>query len=355
MGTFNSLISRVVEQSELYARERPIKGLILFLFILVFGLPVLETSQQFVKEFPYITAFNTSLAFYNTYFTASDTFLLILVVILGLLILLIQNKLNRSRQIIDDFKANLSKWSIPMGDSWYTTISTGSTGKMLVVSTSNFPGLLKGAFGWYDYLLTFKGRIPEDSLERRMGVFIRAKDSSNGILLQMTENEFIPRYLYDGHYIIDNTQRTALTTKLPVGSWVNYSVKVTGNKVLLRFEGQEVHFTIKDYNFSFISRSALFGNADILKLETENNSNNRLFNQYLDKMEKFHNLQNNPESSEQEIFNAQKDQEEAWEKFNKKTQNSIQINLEYNNGSVGFGKVKNASINVREVKLTKLD
>lgn len=345
MNSFYFLINKYLKNIEIYVGEKPLNGILFFLALLLFGPPILEYIHGLIKVFPYIKLMSSLLAWFRDNFNFPETIIILILLVLIILMIFLYKTINNSKEIRDDFKKNLSKWSRPIESDWSIKNAINGLGKMLTVKDSDFPGLLKDAFSWYDYELKFQVMIEENDNQKNyknnknIGIFIRAKDSLNGLMLQIREDEFVPHYLFEGTYIIDDNQQTKLQTKIRPNIWINFKIVVDNDAVTITFEGQKINFKINRYNFGLVPAKELYGDTSISKIKNISEKNRKLGDEVLEGLKK------NKKGDDFEIKKKE---------LNEIIETAKRVNLEFNSGSIGFRESHGESANFRNISLKKL-
>lgn len=345
MNSFYFLIKKYLRDIELYVVEKPLNGILFFIILLLFGPPIIEYFHELIKNFPYIEIIKIFLKWFEQNFNTADIIISSILTLLIGFIIFLQKTINTSKEIKEDFKKNLSKWSRPIESDWSIKKATDGLGKMLTLTNSRYPGLLKDAFNWYDYELKFQAMIEENGKNqnyennKNIGIFVRSKDSSNGIMLQVKEDEFVPHYLFEGTYIVDDTQKIKLQTKIQTNTWINFKILVDNDSATIFFEGQKINFRINRHNLALIPAKELYSDTSISKISAISEANGKLADEVLKGIK-------NKETGTEFIRKR--------EKLGEIIETTRRVNLEFNNGSIGFREDNGECANFRKISLKKI-
>lgn len=375
MINISKLIVFFVGKVELFAKRNPYYSLFIFFSLLFFGPPLLTKIYNIIESFPYIELLLGIISLYKNNFSSVDSLLFILwFFVAAAVVILVINNIN-SKSITDYFNKGLSKWSMPLKSHWHIQSSEkyDYLGKMLVVTDTSAPGLLKGAFNWYDYEFMFKAMIPNDSTNHNVGFFVRAEDGNNGIFLQVRRDTLVPHYYYEGTYIIDSKRSIKLQSILPLDNWIQFKIKVKGDVVIIKINEEEIYFQIRAYTFFGIKKEDMYRDIDLENLEVQQRKIGEMFDDIKDKdgqIERIKSLEEenkvDPEISDEQRKNRkkvledvrkdiQKEREKLSNQIDDIAKSSIRVNLEYHRGSVGFRESGSEVTFFKEVILRRLE
>lgn len=153
-----------------------------------------------------------------------------------------------------DLKRGISQWSIQPDTQWAITKDEDVPGKVLSVTKSGYPGLLKHGLNWYDYTLSFQAKIIDNRNKQahehehkeppNFTFVVRAKDRLNSVFFQCREDMIRPHLISDGIFVIDEESRYQLPFRIPISEWVNVRVKVGGDFVDIYIEKERFTYRI---------------------------------------------------------------------------------------------------------------
>jgi hypothetical protein len=140
----------------------------------------------------------------------------------------------------ENFDNYLQNWSIPKNAEWAITDDMEVSGRVLQVTSSGIPGILKEGRNWYDYEIDFYTKIIEDNFT----ILVRAKEKGNAVMLQFKTNKLRPHLIVDGIFVVDDKNEQSLQIKIPIKKWIHVLVKVYGDYVDVFLDGSRVTYRI---------------------------------------------------------------------------------------------------------------
>jgi hypothetical protein len=140
----------------------------------------------------------------------------------------------------EKFTSYLQNWSIPKDAEWVLTNDIEVSGRVLQVTNSSTPGILKEGRNWYDYEIDFYTKILEDNFT----ILVRAKEKGNAVMLQFKTNKLRPHLIVDGIFIVDDKNEQPLQIKIPIKKWIHVLVKVSGDYIDIFLDGSRVSYRI---------------------------------------------------------------------------------------------------------------
>lgn len=347
---FSNLTSEIFKEVFLRAKESKFLGVILIFVGLVFIPPLIGYLQGLVKSVNYALIATNVFLFLQTNVSIVDWFLLILLVFLLVSLWRLDTQLLKTRVIKDDFSSEeLSEWSIPSGSVWTTESAGDRPGKMLSVTDSYYPGTLKGAYGWYDYQVTFWAKIDGDvpSSLQNFSIAIRSENSLNGIMLQITKTHCIPYLLYNGTYIRDEDNSQMLRTTLKTNTWIQVKIIVKGNNADVWVDNYHVQYKIETRVFNAVDTSLLsVSKTPTLKEIRQSND---------DIQAKRAEIIKKAETGEK--LTSEEDKKNLWSELSAeiaKIPSNTRIVLEYQKGSFGFRESGKERAYFRNLSVSKI-
>lgn len=346
-----SLFSKVLRYLSVWGSDSFFKSAIILFLIFIVGWPLIQFFQSLVWNYPYLKTINNIKLF--LFEIKTSTYLIIFLFLLCFFFIYkLYIKYKDTKIVKDNFTKGLSRWAIPQGSGWtiQESIDYEKLGKMLSVSNSFFPGILKEAYTWYDYNMEFKILIPKeiDENNQNFSFIVRAEDNYNGIMFQVSKTYLQPYLLYDSAYIRDGDNYLPLPTILKTNTWINVKVRVSGDEITLFINDFKLNYKIHSYIFSFVRKDLLSQqpiNLSDLKKSTEE-----------------------MESAIKGLTDAQKLTDNVRKRFEiKKAQEKLdkyieaagptgfaKVIIEYQKGTVGFVESGNEKIYVKDFILKKI-
>lgn len=342
------LIDKVLHDVILWAKESILRSLLVIILFLVLLVPLIEYLQDVIRSIPYPQLFINARNFITGNISPQTGFLLFLLFYILINQYFLKREIQKTRTIVENFEKGLNGWNIPLGAGWAIQNGIECLGKMLSVTNTYFFGTLKETYSWYDYQIAFQARfdgsIPENS--HRLGIVIRAENNLNGIMLQITPNEFIPHFLYDGTFIVDSANSEKLSTILPTNQWITFKISVSGNQVDLKINEYSLIYKIPIHSYSVASGFFTgYNTFDLKDLEKNNAENEEKWKDIWDRLDKADKIPNEEKKQEQrnqiiaEISSLPP---------------RTKVSLEYHRGAVGFRSSGNEKTYIRNLKVTKI-
>lgn len=144
----------------------------------------------------------------------------------------IEVKIKRNSKVEDYFV-------VPPGADWSLVPDDDTLGNVLSVTRSGLTGHLIKGNDWCNYHLTFKTKIIFDNFT----FAIRVIDKNNCIFFQCGKRQIFP-HLIMGGIAIRHFKDIDLPFDIPKEKWVDVSVLVKGEKVVIKIMGIEREFDI---------------------------------------------------------------------------------------------------------------
>ena len=202
---------------------------------------------------------------------------------------------------------------------------------MLSVSNSYFPGILKAAYGWYDYEISFQAKMSSNVPDERQNIsfVVRSENSLNGILFQISKENFNPFLLYNETLIFDEERSSHLRTVLRPDVWIPVKIIVKGNNVDISVDNYHVEYRIVTKVFNAVENNLLVrGSAPTLRQIVDSNTRiQTMQSEIISKVTGIDSIVNEEEKRT------------AWAEVSAdiaKIPPSTRVILEYQKGSVGF-------------------
>jgi hypothetical protein len=341
------LSSKIFHNVFLWASESVSKSFLVVTLIFVFGIPLIGFLQGLVRSFPYIAAVTDIINFLSS-ISMAEFLALLAFFLLVLWLIHISKELRKTYYIEDNFKLpDLNKWSIPLNAGWTIQKCEDASGYMLSVTNSEYPGTLKGAYGWYDYELNFLVKIESEVIEsnQNFSVAVRSDNNLNGVMLQITRTHMKPHLLFNGTYIRDTENDIQLPTILKTNIWHKVRIRVVGGNIELIIDNYKVSYKIP---------------TKVLNVENQKLSRTTTMRDVVESNRKIESLQKDL----YELFDAAQKMPEGDEKKNAfgKIDESVnkmpafaKVVLEYQKGSIGFRESGSEHAYFRKVMVKKLE
>ena len=344
------LFTKLFKHVSIWGSESILKSSLILAIIFIVGIPFIQGSQNLVKKLPYLEILNKFFTFLLS--TAiKDYFIALFFLISFLLIYELYLKYRGTQEVKDNFKRGLSKWAIPQNSGWtiQKSIDYSKLGKMLSVTNSGFPGILKDAYTWYDYEMQFKALIPKDiNHDKQNFTFVvRAEDNYNGVMFQVTKTHINPHLIYDSTFIRDIESNLPLPTILKTNSWISVKVRVNGDQVDIFIDDFKVGYRISSNILNFVRKDLLSMTADLSDLKKSNAE---------------------MESALDDLSTAQKIEDDSRREFEVKQAREkldsyiraagpagfTKVILEYQKGTVGFRESGTEKSYIKDFRLKKI-
>lgn len=343
----SSLTNRFTSVIVLWAKESYIRiALVLFIsYVLLF--PLAQYFQDLIKKIPYWYLLTSFTNFIYETLSLKDLILLLVLLLLLLGYLFLWRKFTETINIEDEFKYELTNWSIPLYSSWVRQKCKDYWGNMLRIKNSKFPGTLKGAYSWYDYEMSFSAKMDSVDQQKGFGFAVRIEDSSNAIIFQITNNKFIPFLLYNGTLIRDTDNEEDLPVILDENEWSRVKVLVKGNIVEINIRGSN-KFIYKIPAESFNVPNILmagFSNPNLSELRQKHQEQRAKLSQLLDRDTQINKM---PEGPDKEVAKQQ------WNNDLSQLPQTTRITFDYQKGSVGLRTDDNQVSYYRKLTVKKI-
>lgn len=329
MGSdLTSLTGKFTSKVALWAKESYLRVFVVLFIIYVLIFPLAEYLQGIIKRIPYLYLLTIISNFVYKELSIKDLLFLLFFLLFLLGFLRLRSKLSENVKIMEEFKYELTNWSIPLYAKWVRQKCKDFWGNMLRIESSLFPGTLKGAYSWYDYEMSFfvKGEEKKDSSE--FGFAVRVEDSSNAVIFQVTNNKVIPYLLYNGTFIHDIDNEEELPMVLDEDEWVKVKAIVKGNLVEINIGGNKIIYKIpsESYNVDNILLSG-FRNPTLREIRRKDQERSDKLNQLIQRSDKIDSMQEGPEKE-----NAHR----QWSIDINNLPATTRITLDYQKGSIGL-------------------
>lgn len=342
---FSKLASKFFQNVYLWANESYLRTFLVLFIFFVFGLPLVEYLQELVRTIPYYQIGQDIFKFFYNNFSLSDYIVSILFILTAVFLLKIYSEFQKMYVIFENFDDDLSRWSVPLNSVWTIQKCIDGLGKMLSVTNSFYPGILKETFSWYDYEIRFQVRLSKDTPVQLQlfSLVIRSENSLNGILLQITSNHFNPHLLYNGTYILDKNSFQQLPTILPVEEWIMVRVIVKGNNVDILFAGYRIQYKIPTKVLN-VESGVLYSGVDLTELEERH----KKIEVSKETISKYINEINAADESKKAGLISDLDA------YLKEVPSFSSITLEYQKGSIGFRQSNQEHAYFRYLRVKKI-
>ena len=328
LGEVNAkIISRVV----LWAKESYLRSIALVIIIYIFGFPLLQRAQEYFKQLNFVRLFNNLFSFI---WKEVGVFELLFIILLFMFFYLFQ-QIRQNSYIQDKFNKGLIKWSLPFGASWAIQRCEDVWGNMVKISGGR-AGILKGAYTWYDYeisfLTKFKSNTSETKTIDKIGIIVRAENNKNGILMELSISSFIPYIFYDGVFIEDGIHQQKFTNVIAEDEWVKVKIVVRGELIEVWMANQKLYYRIPSEIFQV--EDHLLAEGQYTKLEAIRQSDVRVRELIGEEIEKFKKYavafrENKSKPDTENLF-------KEWREANSKIPRNTKVEFDFQKGSVGF-------------------
>ncbi len=346
---FKALFSKAFNTFSLWARQSTTRSIITILLAIIVGFPLIEWMQNLVRNIPYFQIIANLLTFLLK--VSPTTYLIIFgYMFLCFWVYSLHVKYKKDRIISDSFNKDLNRWSVPHGSGWTIQESIGKfgkLGKMLSVTNSPYPGVLKDAYHWYDYELNFLARIAEDvrhKYKQNFTFVVRAEDNYNGIMFQITKTHINPHLLYNSTYIRDTENNMQLPTILKPGIWMKVKVIVVGNLIDIYIDDFKLSYKVPSKIIAYVRKDLLTKTPELKDLQGRSEMIEKVINEFVSTKQ----WDESPAKEEAlEKLDAQVNEITASGPYDK-------VVLEYQKGSVGFRESGEEHAFIKDFKLSKM-
>ncbi len=328
----------------LWAKESFLKSIMTVVLLIVLVPPIINQMHKVVLNFPYVYLFTLVGNFFYYNFTLSDYIIMLFVLLLFYYVHRLQTDISRSKQISDNFSKDLNLWNIPLNSAWSIQDCRDYLGKMLSISESSYPGTLKGAYGWYDYELTFLAKIPK-SKNPSINILVRSENNSNGIRLCFSKKKFSPYIFFESKYYLDDTQEEKLPIILENDRWYKFRITVKGGSIETTILNQSILYKIYSRPY-LVEEAKFFMHNSITDISRSDKSVRDSFNAW-----------NKQYSLAQKIAHSDPNFAIEIEKANQLLSDIPKfknIAFDYHKGSIGFMQDDEAKILLRNVLLKNI-
>ena len=261
------IYSKIFKNISIWASQTYKRSLIMVFFLLVLGVPLIVYLQSLVTNFKYIVVSLAIFSFLQKTFNLSNYLIGIGFLIVGIILYKIFRMINNTRVIKDNFGNGLNGWAVPLDASWTTQRCIDKLGKMLSVTNSDYPGILKEAYWWYDYEISFETKIEKTHRSQNFTVVIRSESNFDGVMLQITRTHLRPHFIYNGTFIRDAEAEEQLPTILPLDEWIKVKLIVKGKDVDMYIDGYKLQYKIPTKVFEVTNDILSRGSVTIDDLE----------------------------------------------------------------------------------------
>ena len=249
MSVFHDLLGRIIgQQVDGFARwvrdsKLRIVGFVLLISVIIAVARKIDILIDWILA-QLVISFN----YLWLLLSRASVFDIITITLLICIVLYLGNTEAKRKRYRVDLRSGISQWSIQPNSQWTITKDKDVTGRVLSVTQSGYPGILKHGLNWYDYILSFQTKIVANQRRGKdvsnFTFAIRAKDRLNGVFFQCTEDILISHLISDGIFIIDGAAEYQLPFRIPTGEWVNVLAKVRGDFVDIFIEKERITYRI---------------------------------------------------------------------------------------------------------------
>lgn len=237
----------------LWLRDETKRQTAFFVLFLIITLVIGPKTIQVATNTCFLCVLSTFAEFVYK-ISVTQEYILTLTVVLILVIWAVM--LMRSRIVEKAIEVNPEKepgmWSYYKGSSWSLVEDNDCPGKVLKITNSFYPAILKFGNDWIDYDLSFRVKVPSTMREgnRNFSFVVRAKDKANNVFLQcFPSGKIRPHLIADGTIIIDDENKVAFPTEYPLDKWFDVSVKVSDDEITASIMGVSATYKIPSERF----------------------------------------------------------------------------------------------------------
>ena len=346
MTSLDTLKEDVLRPIILRAKDSWLFTFLLVFISVIFVFPLIRYLQTRVTDFPYLAVISYITTFVGKNLSFQEIVIILALVLIYILLFIFFRKLQTAKLINEFFSNNLDKWSIPLGSGWNIQDCDDRSGKMLSVEESPYPGTLKETYSWYDYKVSFWARMDSSTDgNKNIDFVIRSESSFNGILLRLTDKDFLPHLMYSGFLIFDDTGSEKLPTLIRFDTWVKIRVTVKGKNVEIKIN-DDYTITYKiPTKYMEVSNIELTGSLPWLtRLESHSAvlaENKKKHDNLLARLVSDNNTLSDEETKELESLRLQ-------------LSSTTVLNIDYQKGAIGFRKEIQSRTHIRRLIVHKL-
>mgnify|MGYP001583683032 CR=1 FL=1 len=248
LNWLQNILGQYLNKVILWAKDDK-KRLVFFLFFAVFiYVVVVPKLIQVLTNYNYWDFVLTASTFiYNNSITKQFVSTLFIIVVI-LIIIVLRFFLKNYKRV---FEINIEKqpelWSYYVGSGWSIVEDEESWNKVLKLTNSPYPAILKFGNEWLNYHLSFQAKIPPTVKKENQNFtfVIRAKDKGNAVFFQCKPDGTItPHFITNGLVIVDETNKIKFLAEFPINKWIPIKVSVKGDEVNISMLGVSAIYKI---------------------------------------------------------------------------------------------------------------
>lgn len=250
---FEELLGSYIKKLTLWIKDERERFIFSIIILLIFSFIILPKLLAFLSgiDYPKLVISSYEFTYKNSNTREYGLILLGTILILILCILYLYKKVMK-RIIYINPEKEPELWSFYKGSGWYIVDDVESWNKVLKISNSFYPAVLKFGHEWINYNLYFQVKVPSSvpAGSRNFSVVVRAKDKSNNVFLQCKPDGVItPHVIADGIFIVDDKNPIDFLAQYPLDKWFDVSVSVQGDKVIIKNMGLSATYKIPSERF----------------------------------------------------------------------------------------------------------
>lgn len=254
---FEKLLGDYLNKVILWLRDdkkRLTIGILLFVFIILSIIPKvynLFSKFEYVKTFLIITNFIYTNSDSKNFILSISAIVLLTTLCLIFLILRLSNK---TININPEKQPDL--WSFYKGSGWSIVEDEKSWNKVLKITNSGYPVILKFGNEWINYKFSFETKVPLEvkPQHRNFTFVVRAKDKTNNVFIQcLPSGKIRPHLFANGVIVVDDVNEIDFLAEYPLDKWFPVSVLVQGDKVSISMMSVSATYKIPSELFAVSS------------------------------------------------------------------------------------------------------
>lgn len=245
---FEKLLGQYINKSILWVKDGKVRFAIAVVCLFFFSVVVLPKLVTILNGINYShNIANAYIALYKFANTREFGLLLLGILLISCITIysLYRTITIKSINIRPDKEPDL--WSFYEGSGWSIVEDNDSWNKVLKVTNSSYPSILKFGTNWINYDLYFQVKVPSTVLpqHRNFSVVVRAIDKSNNVFLQCKPDGHIsPHVITDGIFLVDDINQIEFLAEYPLDKWIDVRVSVKGDYVTISMMGTNASYKI---------------------------------------------------------------------------------------------------------------
>lgn len=250
---FDELLGSYIKKLTLWIKDESGRFVFFVLALLILSFIIIPKFLAFLSviDYPQVAVSSYEFIYKNSNSRGYGLILLGAILILILFMLFLHKKVMKGTIYVNPEKEP-ELWSFYKGSGWYIVDDIESWNKVLKITNSFYPAVLKFGHEWINYNLYFQVKVPSNVPvgSRNFSVVVRARDKSNNVFLQCNpDGKITPHVIADGIFIVDDKNPIDFLAQYPLDKWFDVSVSVQGDKAVIRNMGLSATYKIPSERF----------------------------------------------------------------------------------------------------------